>query len=83
MSMMCLSWWFTSYSSGRRSVPPLLRRCSPSAAIFSPQAKEELVESGVSGETVRKSRLAGQPGVTERARSSLSAGVRRAELGRC
>ena len=30
-----------------------------------PQANEELVESGLSGETVRKSRLAGQPGVTE------------------
>ena len=29
------------------------------------QANEELVESGLSGETVRKSRLAGQPGVTE------------------
>ena len=26
---------------------------------------EELMESGLSGETVRKSRLAGQPGVTE------------------
>jgi len=25
---------FPPYSSGRRSVPPLLRRCSPSAAIF-------------------------------------------------
>lgn len=29
------------------------------------QANEELVESGLSGETVRKSRLAGQPGFTE------------------
>ena len=47
------------------------------------QANEELVESGLSGETVRKSRLAGQPGVTECVRSSLSAGSRRAEMGRC
>jgi hypothetical protein len=30
-----------------------------------PQANKELVESGLSGEPVRKSRLAGQPGVTE------------------
>ena len=47
------------------------------------QATKELVESGLSGETVRKSRLAGQPGVTEWVRSSLSAGSRRAEMGRC
>ena len=47
------------------------------------QANEELVESGLSGETVRKSRLAGQPGVPEGEQSSLSAGVRRAEMGRC
>ena len=48
-----------------------------------PQVNEELVESGLSGETVRKSRLAGQPGGTDGVRSSLSAGTRRAEIGRC
>ena len=47
------------------------------------QVNEELVEFGLSGETVRKSRLAGQPGVIEQERSSLSAGTRCAELGRC
>jgi len=41
------------------------------------------MESGLSGETVRKSRLAGQPGVSDGERSSLSAGTRRAEMGRC
>ena len=30
-----------------------------------PQVTGEILESGFSGETVRKSRLAGQPGVTE------------------
>jgi len=30
-----------------------------------PQVPDEFMESGLSGETVRKSRLAGQPGVTE------------------
>ena len=30
-----------------------------------PQATEQSLDSGLSGETVRKSRLAGQPGVTE------------------
>ena len=30
-----------------------------------PQVTEVIMESGLSGETVRKSRLAGQPGVTE------------------
>ena len=48
-----------------------------------PQVTGEILESGFSGETVRKSRLAGQPGVSEGEQSSLSAGVRCAEMGRC
>ena len=48
-----------------------------------PLVTDEIMESGLSGETARKGRLAGQPGVIEQERSSLSAGVRRAEMGRC
>ena len=47
-----------------------------------PQVPDEFMESGLSGESVRKSRLAGQPGVSDGERSSLSAGTRRAEMGR-
>ena len=48
-----------------------------------PKVTGEIMESGLSGETARMGRLAGQPGVSDEERSSLSAGVRRAELGRC
>ena len=48
-----------------------------------PQVTDVIMESGLSGETARKGRLAGQPGVSDAERSSLSAGTRRAELGRC
>jgi len=64
MFMGCLSWRFLCI----RAEGGLCRRYCGGAVRLersSPQANEELVESGLSGEPVRKSRLAGQPGVTE------------------
>ena len=67
----------------RKAVCAAVTAAAQSAFRDLPLVTEEIVESGLADVTARKGRLAGQPGVIEQERRSLSAGVRRAEMGRC